>query len=152
MTISEARDRLLSIIAKRGASHDCPVCKRHTQVYYHPLNLNMAKGVVALWQEHGTSWGDINLVRIKYNLHRSKQETTASRWGLLEEETSIRRDDGGRAGFWRVTDLGERWIMGEETVPKYALLYDSRCLGHSGEPISIHDAMGMYFNYREVMS
>ena len=150
-TVVEARAALLSIVKERGGKADCPVCQRHTQIYWHPINKNMAKGLIALWQDHRRGWGDIQAVRIKHNLHRSKQETTIARWGLMEEE-AVRRPDGGRAGFWRVTADGERWLKGEKNIPKYALLYDSKCLGHRGEYVSIHDALGMNFDYRSVMN
>lgn len=68
-------------------------------------------------------------------------------WGLIEEEKT-RRPDGGRGGFWLVTELGERWLKGEATVPKIAHHFNSKCLWLDGPPWSVHDAMGEHFDWR----
>jgi hypothetical protein len=42
--------------------------------------------------------------------------------------------------------------MGNTSVPRYAQIYASECLGLTGEPVTIFDALGEHFNYRELMN
>ena len=49
-------------------------------------------------------------------------------WGLIEEE-ALQREDGGRAGWWRVTAYGERFLKGLIRVPKYARVFDEPVAG-----------------------
>lgn len=81
----------------------------------------------------------------------ARDESISRYWSLTEEETSVRRDDGGRAGYWRITGLGERFVLAAVRVPKYAHIYDGSCLRLSGDPVSIVDCLGDRFNYRELM-
>lgn len=72
-------------------------------------------------------------------------------WGLIEEEPIV-RPDGGRAGWWRITPFGQQFVLGNSTVPKYARLYDGRCLGLEGVPVTIRDCLGTKFNYADLMA
>ena len=71
-------------------------------------------------------------------------------WGLIEEELKL-REDGGRAGWWRVTDAGALWARGLSAVPRYAVIFDSKLLRLEGPPLTIVEALGNRFNYRDLM-
>lgn len=71
--------------------------------------------------------------------------------GLIEEER-VNRPDGGRAGYWRVTPLGERFVKQGVALPTYALIYDGRVLGLEGPPLYIHQTLSKKFNYNELMA
>jgi hypothetical protein len=71
-------------------------------------------------------------------------------WGLIEEEKT-RREDGGRAGWWRITPLGVQWLRNQTSVPRYAHIYDGRCLRLSGPPLTVADAVKQKFDLRELM-
>jgi hypothetical protein len=77
--------------------------------------------------------------------------TRLAHWGLVEQE-SERRPDGGKSGFWRVTPLGERFLLGDATIPKYVYVYDGRALRSGGPQVSIRDALGKKFDYAELMA
>jgi hypothetical protein len=74
-------------------------------------------------------------------------------WGLIEEEP-VRRDDGGRAGWWQITDRGEQFVRGTLKVPKYALIFDGRLLrlDETGGYVTITDALGKKFDWTELMT
>jgi hypothetical protein len=42
-------------------------------------------------------------------------------------------------------------VLNRSLVPTYAQIYDGRCLGYDGEPVSIVDALGKKFDYHELM-
>jgi hypothetical protein len=44
------------------------------------------------------------------------------------------------------------FVLGESTVPKYAYVYDGRLLKlDGGEYVTIRDALGTKFHYRDLM-
>ena len=113
----------------------CPCCGQFAKVYRRKLNRTMVKALHTLQKAGGYGFfvhaqsflssnafgGDVGKLR---------------HWGLVEE-LQERRDDGGRAGYWKVTQRGLAFLAGIMWVPKYAHLYDGRLLRHSGDNVSI---------------
>ena len=110
----------------------------------------MAVGLIAMYRANGLEFGYVQAVRRRRGATDNREESKLRYWGLTEEEHTL-RPDGGRAGWWRVTTKGETWVLNKALVPKYARIYDGRCLGLLGDPITIVDALGDKFNYRELM-
>jgi hypothetical protein len=71
-------------------------------------------------------------------------------WGLIEEER-VKREDGGRAGFWRVTERGEGFLKRRVMVQKYARIYDGRLLNLTGVMVTADDALGETFKLDDLM-
>jgi hypothetical protein len=73
-------------------------------------------------------------------------------WGLIQELTET-RPDGGRAGWWRVTQLGADWIDERATVPRYVDLFDARLVrGPYGPATGIRYSLGKKFDLEELMN
>jgi hypothetical protein len=72
-------------------------------------------------------------------------------WGLIQEGVEL-RDDGGRRGMWRITQKGEDWIKGKITIPKYVRVYNGKCVGFTGEEITVQQALGEGFNLKTLMA
>jgi len=70
-------------------------------------------------------------------------------WGVLEEERKV-RDDGGRAGYWRITDLGRRYVEGEITLPKYAVIYKHTVLRMDGPDLTFAQCLQVPFDLQEL--
>lgn len=107
----------------------------------------MARSLILMHQRGGSDWLHIPTALPA----RSREEGKLRYWGLIEE-SPIEREDGGRAGWWRVTAAGTDFVLGRSTVQKYARIYDDRLLGLVGDWINIYDALGDKFNYDELMS
>lgn len=125
----------------------CPLCTQHAKIYKRKINSTMARTLITLWRTadfdfaHGPS--------LPGDTHEISQLVW---WGLVEEESRV-RPDGGRAGWWRITSRGARFVKGLITVPKYAEIYDSRLLKLDPTTmVTIKDALGSRFNYSELMS
>lgn len=142
MPISEAR-----VLLKKKIENgiDCPVCDQRAQVYRRKIHAGMARTLVAMYRE-----GQRAPVYLPDIPQKSRDSSYLALWGLIEEE-GVRRDDGGRAGWWRVTEKGERWLKNETWVHKYAYVYDGAVLWHEGVPWTIRDALPTFFNFRELM-
>lgn len=147
MTLAEARDKLRELVE---SGHPCPCCTQFAKVYRRRVNSSMAVGLIAMYRAFGTEFGYVQTLRRERGATDNREESKLRYWGLVEEEIVL-RPDGGRAGFWRVTPLGEAWVLHRSTIPKYARIYNGRCLGTLGGPVTIVDALGSKFNYRELM-
>ena len=70
------------------------------------------RSVIALYRQRRLDWSHLPSVvkrRIPDVAHQGGYMTLAGHWDLIEEERAL-RDDGGRAGVWRVTGTGERFL------------------------------------------
>jgi hypothetical protein len=143
--LHEVRDWLRERV-KHGA--ECPCCAQYAKVYRRKINASMAVGLIRMYRMADTDWvhvPDLNLpggdlLKTRY-------------WGLIESHPEItEREDGSkRVGIWRLTGIGERFVLGGFAVPKYAHIYANRALNYSGPPVSIREALGDRFDYRELM-
>lgn len=149
MTLRDARNKLRELV---DDGYACPCCTQFAKVYRRKVNSSMARGLIAAYHAHGREYGYLQDVRRVHGQTDNREESKLRYWGLMEEEADIRRDDGGRAGWWRVTERGETWALGTISIPKYARIYDGRLLNLvPGEQVTILDALGDRFNYRELM-
>lgn len=76
--------------------------------------------------------------------------TLTQHWGLIEEEL-VRKPEGGRTGYWRLTPLGVEFVLDEVKLPKYVYLYNNQCVTTDGPLVTIHDVLQQQFNYEEMM-
>lgn len=144
MSLREAKDWLRERALAEGAR--CPCCEQMAKVYRRTINAGMARSLAKMYRHAKTDWVHVPTVVGS----RSREEGKLAYWGLVEEEVE-RRPDGGRAGWWRVTSKGEAFLLGQLTVPKYAHVYNGRCLGFTGSPVSIEFVTAQNFDLREVM-
>jgi hypothetical protein len=143
MTLKEARDAL-RLLVEEGAR--CPCCTQLAKVYKRKVHAGMARLLIAMWRNAGEEW-----LYLPSLPQKSRDGTGLAYWGLIEEEKA-RREDGGRAGWWRITEEGRGWVLMQTTIPKYAMIYDGRCLGHRGAHVTIRDALGTRFDYDDLMA
>lgn len=131
----------------------CPCCTQFARVYKRALSSAGARTVILLWRHHGLQFGNVPDLLKTYApdiAHQGGYTVLGAHWGLIEEAPE-RREDGGRAGWWRCTELGRAWIQGETTIPHKARLYNGRCLGLTGDPRTVHQALGTKFNLKTLM-
>lgn len=146
--LGEARRWLRIQAAGKGAR--CPCCRQMARTYPRTLNAGMARSLILMYRLAGRDW-----IHIPTSLPaRSREEGKLAYWGLIEEAQEV-REDGGRAGWWRVTDLGERWVRAEAWVPQRLEVYDNqvqRAAPGCDPHWTIRKALGKRFNYDELMA
>ena len=128
----------------------CPCCGRLCKLYPRKLHKEMATFLIQLVRaaEHDDGW-----IHIRNLLPASPKASTdgsyLTHWGLLETKPS---DPGEKSdGFYRPTDKGKRFVQGKVRVPSHAYIFSGRCYHFSDEQVSITEALGQPFNYREMM-
>lgn len=131
---------------RRDKGVHCPGCEQFAKVYRRKVNSGMARSLIAMYRAGGTTWVDVTEVTDR----RSREEGKLAYWGLVEEFPEG-REDGGRAGMWRVTNLGRSFVLGHTSVPQTAEVYNGVCLRTYGPKTSITTALGDKFNYAELM-
>jgi hypothetical protein len=148
-TVEAARAWLRAEAMGNGAR--CPCCRQFSKVYRRNITSAMARALIVLYREGGIEWQDkiATLHRAGIDAHGT-MDPKLRYWGLLEEDET-RRDDGVRSGRWRVTRDGALFAQNLMSVQKYALVYDGRCLGRDGPPVTIRDCLGDKFDYYELM-
>jgi hypothetical protein len=130
----------------------CPCCEQKARVYLRKLNRTMVLLPLELSRRNGFEWTHVPTFARQHLIsvaHQGGYLTMSQHWGLIEEERLV-RTDGGRAGWWRLTRKGSVFVNGRAHVPERARIYDGRCLGLIGNPISIHDALGTPFDLRDI--
>lgn len=145
-TLTDARTWLLSRIVN-GAR--CPCCSQFAKAYRRQINSGMARSLIAIYlHAPDGAW-----VHIPTKLDaRSREEGKLRYWNLVEEQRDVIRDDGGRAGYWRITPRGRQWVTGQITLPKYVTVYNNTVIATYGDEINVQTALGNKFNYAELMN
>lgn len=133
--------------AKIDEGARCPCCNQMAKVYKRKINSGMAKALIVMYKHAGTDWFYLPDIRSRW---QGRDEAVLRYFGLIEEATE-RRDDGGRAGWWRVTDVGQLYVLNRAQTYKYARVYDGKCLGLVGDLCGIKEALGDKFDYSELM-
>ena len=152
-TLNQARSWLKARLRKQAV---CPCCEQVAKVYTRNLEGAMVAFLLRAYRVKGTEWFHVPTFMQVDVLARKAcgvggTYSKLAYWGFLEE-LQEKRPDGGRAGWWRVTDLGEKFINGEVTATKYIMIYASRFLGFEGEEITLQQALGKKFDYEELMN
>lgn len=146
MTITlDAAQEILFDNLEEGA--ECLCCGQFAKVYKRQINSGMARSLIAMYKAAKRDWQHVPSTTDR----ASREEGKLAYWGLLEEETKL-RPDGGRGGWWRITELGEQFVKGIVEVPKHALVYNGECLKLEGKKTYITGCLGKNFVYRELMA
>lgn len=165
--LDELRNWLKPRLEKPGGVR-CPVCLQHAQAYKRKVTQSMvsvmgrmlrvqnetqpeldpraAKKADRAYEtdEFGKRW--IHLPHIE---QASRDATMLAYWKLIVE-WSVFREDGGRAGFWRVTDRGEQFLRGTYRIDTYAHVYRGEVYGFSGPQIDVLE-VAPKFDLRQLM-
>lgn len=147
MNLEEAQDELRRRLLE-GEAVECPCCTQLAKIYRRKIHATMARHLILMYRaDSDDGWFHMGTVLGGPYGDAAK----LSYWNLIEEAPE-RRVDGGRAGWWRVTDRGRAFVERELVVPEYARIYDGRLLSYEGDGVRITDALGEKFDYGELMS
>lgn len=124
----------------------CPCCGQFAKVYKRKINSKMTRSLITMWN----AGADTIYVHTP-SLTNDHEVAQLSWWGLIEEEKT-RRPDGGRSGYWKITDVGVGFITNRGLVPEFAHIYNGEVLGFSGDPVGINKCLGVKFDLADLMS
>jgi len=125
----------------------CPGCGQEVKKYRRVLGVQMARFLIALYRapKLPDGWIDIRTLDV-----RGGDYAKTLYWGLVELRGNV-DPKKRKSGFWRLTPKGLLFIHDQVRVPKYALVYNHRCLGFSNQDTGIRQALGQKFSYEKLM-
>lgn len=143
-TLAEAQ---LWLFDRLDAGVECPCCLRFAKRYRRTLHSTQARNLIAMYRRHRREWVHLPTLRLELPPPHNNDEPMMRHWGLIVESAG-KREDGGRAGWWRITGLGEDWLRGQVTIPKYVYTYADRAFGSTGPGVSAGEVLGEPFDLR----
>lgn len=155
MTVAQAKD-----VLRAGCADgvNCPACGQHVKVYERTITSAMAYGLILLRRHDARyrgAWVHLEDYLKALDIPSSIRGDMGKlrHWKLTEVCSGTREDGSKRIGLHRITHSGIEFVERRLSVQKYARLYNNRCLGFKkgGGEITIDDALGKKFSYREVM-
>jgi hypothetical protein len=149
-TLADAQEAIRSVLRNPEEHADCPCCGQRVQMYRRKIDSYMAACLVKMYRaDPDGGWFDKREV-LRGFLSAARTEGLLRHWGLVSEATADELPH--HVGMWRVTEAGGLFVRGATRVPKYALLFDSRCFGlDDTEFVHITDALGDKFDLRELL-
>ncbi len=151
LTLEGARTTFRSQL-EGGAPVRCPCCKRNARIYRRRLNSGMARVLIRMVQIHrqpSDLWIHIHDIFGGFG-QKHRDWPLLKLWGLVEPRTKKTRTENAR-GWWRVTELGRAFVADRTRAPAYVFVFDGEKMGSSDEVVSIREALGTKFDYRELM-
>lgn len=142
-TLAQAKADLGALLSE-GTT--CPCCGQFAKVYKRKLHSAMARDLILAYRRAGTEWFHVRQVLG----HDGGDFAKLAMWDLIEE-AGERRPDGGRAGWWQITESGVLFVSGLGQVSKYARVYNGRRINLTGPLVTIEDCLGERFNYHQLM-
>ncbi|MEO6157153.1 MAG: hypothetical protein ABIQ39_05935 [Ilumatobacteraceae bacterium] len=152
ITLARARDRLQGGLAL-GKGTQCPCCDQLAKVYQRTMLPASALALYWAWRDHGMDpfhMPTVMQTRVPTLAHQGGTATLGAYWGFIAESREP-REDGGRAGWWQLTDDGRAYVQGRAFV-KHVYTYNAKVLRTSGEPRTIQDALGERFDLAVMMA
>lgn len=152
-TLEQAKARLQECLDDGAV---CPCCGQYAKRYRRKLNSAMAHALVLFYRYVNAAEGYVHVPSIPELRVAGRPGggdwAKLALWGLIEERTSDRTDGGPHAGWWRLTHAGVRFVLGQMRLPRYLFLYNGSVVGFdSSITVSVVDALGDHFSYRELM-
>lgn len=134
-----------------GSKSDCPCCGRYAQVYKRRIYSTPAAQLILLKTLNGAN-EFVHSSRLLFNGTTSVGDfAKAKYWELIEEKPNT-SDEKNRSGYWKLTELGFRFVLGDIVIPEYVYIFDDKVIEWAGKDVSIKDCLGKKYNYSELMA
>ena len=147
-TIKEGKAFLRSNF-KKGSS--CPCCGQFVKLYSRKLNNSQVRGLINLYNLDLKATNEFFHVRtITSDVNLTGDFAKLVYWKMIEEKSN---EDSTKknSGYWKITELGRRFLRNEIKVPSHILLFDSKFQGYGEKSTDVKQALGEKFNYEELM-
>jgi len=152
-TVEEAKQWLRARF-DHGAT--CPTCNQHVKLYKRKLNSFMAYALLLIdrYFRQPDAKDCLHVPSYLISQNATDRECAKLRyWGLIEEMDKVRDDGSVHAGYYRITELGKKFVNRQVRVPMYVFLYNGSPVKRADvETIDIYEALGEKFNYNELMN
>lgn len=139
--------------SKQPKGINCPCCGQLCKIYKRTLRADMASWLMWLIREYyrDPRWIHVTECKYDYMLTMGGDYAKLLHWKMIVQKEN---DDEKKrtSGLWKPTDRGVSFVTGAISVPKQALIFNAKFIGWSDEQITITDALGEKFSYKELMT
>lgn len=146
-TVEEAKNWLRDRLTEGDR---CPVCKQHCKIYRRKITSSMVTTAAKVRRAQDGPNSNDGYVYLPDIFQHSRDFATMAYFGLAGQAPG-KRIDGGRPGWWRITEDGMEFLRGNKKVHKYALIYNGARIGYDGEEISVRE-IAPEFRFDELMA
>lgn len=121
-TVAIARAWIMNNLEHGGY---CPACSRIAIYKNYPMTDAMARLVIEMYRHHGQEFIHVRTFELNDKVvDRDNFVAKIAIRGLVEADTN-RRSDGGKTGWYRVTDAGINWIFNHSKTPASIKSYNA---------------------------
>lgn len=131
-----------------GEGFSCPACTQWVKLSVRTLDDGISKALILMYRAGPDQFHHLPSLSGDSSGHTQK----AFHFGLIEPDGRVhKRDSNPRNGKWRLTELGKKFVLGQASVQRWVVLYNTEKYASDGPLIDIHEAIGHKFNYAEMM-
>lgn len=154
-TVAEVR-KYLEENAREGVT--CPCCNQFVKVYKRKITSSQCLALINLYKLSAVEDRFYHLTEFRKGVADtgSNDFSKLKFYGFIDKKElseSERLKGAKRAsGYYRINDLGKRFVECKSTVKEYMFIFDDHFKGFAGKEISIIEALNNKFNYKELMN
>ena len=150
MTVKEVREYLQEHMDE---SNKCPCCTRLVRPYKRSIVVSAAKALIDAYKwfkaHPDQEWVHVNDLGLGQEVGGNWAKLRY--WRLIEEKPNPDDPTKNHAGYWKLTEIGRKFVRREITLSKKLMIYMRRGIGFEGELVDIVQCLGNAFNYTEMM-
>ncbi len=130
----------------------CAHCGKWAKKYRKSFNSEMSRFLIRLYNAQQRYDKNYTTRELYPNDNKANSSGIDShRWGLIEI-AEAHNSGGAPTGSYRLTDLGRQFVLGKASILSHTTTYNGELLGLSGNQVTIHDTLGVKFNYGNLMA
>ena len=133
---------------RKGAK--CPCCDQLVRLWKYTIHSTMGRLLIELYRLDGEYHHINTLWERTGNKSMGGDFSKLIHWGLIEPMPKDPDENKRATGYWKITDLGVKFVLNQTAVPKVLLMFDKRKYGHEGLT-RITDVLSKKFDYNELI-
>lgn len=147
-----AKKQVLSLFPlDKDKGYTCECCGMFVKIYKRTFNANMAIALIALYNHENKGYVHLEKLLQSKGHARCGDASYLRHYGLIEPFLGDRKDGSKRNGHYKITGSGLLFCEMKLTVNKNFLIFNNKLKGFEGEQIDINQALGVKFNYNDLM-
>jgi len=127
-----------AVLAQRKGGVLCPICNQTVKITRKRLTAQVAASVIWIYKNL-SDW--VSMKNFPVAIWSPSTVPTAAIWGFVEERYNVDPNFKKR-GYWRVTDKGVKFVLGEIKVKEFALYFQGESAGYGGRSMNVTEVIG----------
>jgi len=138
---------LLKESVYKRTNEGCPTCGHYYRNYKRKLSSNMVRFLISLVNKYENKQQYVHYRKLPF---KGRDYNYLAHWGLAETY-DMKTPKKNNSGWWCPTKLGIDFVNNLVTVPSYLVICCNQIVDVSKNQVNVIDALGIHFNYQELM-